>query len=82
MIKLPPSKATNSGYPSPIEIDRIHDFRCRLWLDYANKLPRRMRLRKIAQQKAQARIDLLNLIMAGFILWAMAAAITFLIFSL
>jgi len=83
MIKLPQSKASSGRYyHSAVEIDRIHDFRCRLWLDYANKLPRRMRLRKIAQQKAQARIDLINLIMAGLILWAMGAAITFLLFAL
>jgi hypothetical protein len=82
-MKLPPSKASSGRYyHSAVEIDRIHDFRCRLWLDYANKLPRRMRLRKIAAEKAQARIDLLNLIIGGLMLSAMAAVITFLLFAL
>jgi hypothetical protein len=80
-MKLPPSKATHGRYSSPVEIDRIHQFHCKLWLDYANKSPRRLRLRKIAAEKQQARADMIKLIAGGLLLWAMAAAITFLLFS-
>lgn len=81
-IKLPPSKATQSRYPSAVETDRIHEFYSRLWLDVANKSPRRIRLRNLARAKAEARADLIKMIVGGLILWAMAAAITFLLFSL
>jgi hypothetical protein len=82
-MKLPPSKAKSGRYyHSAVETDRIHDFRCKLWLDYANKLPRRMRLRNLARAKAEARADMIKLIVGGLLLWAMAAAITFLLFSL
>jgi hypothetical protein len=82
MIILPPSKASQGRYPSPVVIDRIHDFQCKLWLDVANKSPRRIRLRKVAAEKAQARADLVKIIIGGLILWAMAAALTFFLFSL
>jgi hypothetical protein len=82
MIILPPSKAKQGRYPSPVVIDRINDFQHKLWLDVANKSPRRIRLRKVAAEKAQARADLIKIILGGLILWAMAAALTFFLFSL
>lgn len=82
-MRLPPSKASAKRYyHSAVEIDRIHEFHSRLWLDAANKSPRRIRLRNLARAKAEARADLIKMIVGGLILWAMAAAITFLLFSL
>lgn len=82
-MRLPPSKASAKRYyHSAVETDRINEFRCRLWLDVANKSPRRIRLRNLARAKAEARADLIKMIVGGLILWAMAAAITFLLFSL
>lgn len=81
-MRLPPSKATQGRYPSAVETDRIHEFHSRLWLEAANKSPRRIRLRNLARAKAEARADLIKIIVGGLILWAMAAAITFLLFSL